>query len=131
LGKPSEQKITPGILPTLRGAKWWGKLDKFIYEDLIREELESAVTSKSSIKDNDEVELNSCVIKSKEDFNIPEIEVSSLEKLDLNIRFAVQAKDYKKLLKKTVSCCIKILHIHLLSSKPPLLLSSSNIRIGK
>ena len=31
LGKPSEQKITPGILPTLRGAKWWGKLDAIFF----------------------------------------------------------------------------------------------------
>ena len=71
---------------------------------MIREELESAVTSKSSIKDNDEVELNSCVIKSNEAFNIPENKVSSLEKLDLSIRFAVEPNDFKKVFRKNRFC---------------------------
>jgi hypothetical protein len=97
--------ISEEAVPSLQRGRWWGKLNKFIYAYGMTEELETAVTSKSSIQRFDELELNSCVIKSKEDFNIPEIEVSSLEKLDLNIKFAVQAKDFKKAFKKDRRFC--------------------------
>ena len=60
------------------------------------EELKTAAKSKSCIKRFEKVELNSCVIKSKEDFYIPERNVSSIEKLDLEIKFELKAKYYKK-----------------------------------
>ena len=60
------------------------------------EELKTAAKSKSCIKRFEKVELNSCVIKSKEDFDIPERNVSSIEKLDLEIKFELKAKYYKK-----------------------------------
>jgi len=105
------QRISEEAIPSLQRAKWWGKLTNFIYPDRISVQLEAAVTSKSCIKRFDKVELNTCKIKSKKDFTIPQMEVSSIQKLDLDIWCAVLPKDFNAAFTKDRFCNVIETHV--------------------
>ena len=91
-----QKRISSKIIPTLKKAKWWGRLDfiklKVENDNCKTPMIASAVKEK---KPSNEIDTDYYEIESIKDFNIPQSLNSSLTDLSLIMNYKIKSDDFK------------------------------------
>jgi hypothetical protein len=91
-----QKRISSKIIPTLKKAKWWGRLDfiklKVENDNCQTPMIASAVKEK---KPSNEIDTDYYEIESIKDFNIPQSLNSSLTDLSLIMNYKIKSDDFK------------------------------------